>query len=746
MQPAGIEFAPPRVERSTGPGRHDFEIVADAGDLARAGHGAPRLHDQRDRAAARDRRACSIRSAAATTSSAASSAPTSPTSFRDDPLRIVRGLRFVSQLGFDPDEDTLRQMREWAPQLEHVSGERIGGGLAADGIGELSKLLLGAQPAKALRLARDTGVLLHLLPELGPAIGYDQQSDRQHLTLDEHVFTVVQAAADAGVPLEVRLAALLHDLGKPEAEREGGDHAAIGAADGCTRALAPPLSHEAPGLRRQARARAHVRPAGRAGAGGRAPLPRPARRRARARPARAQGGRSGREDRPRRATANGSRRFRDAGRAGARAAAPARRPRRRRRRPDRSAGFSEGPELGSVLRALLDEVVEEPERNTRELAARRAPRSSRDPLGGARPVRGRLLDARRRRQRGAVRVAQPRPPDRRRRRAGRREPPAALRGGRRRPGAARAQPAGPLDRSSTAPSPAARGEPGDGLWTDEPDLPVLAYAPTACRSRSCARAAARRRWPCCTRAGAACSAGSSPRASRALGGGAQRRDRAGDRAVLLRGRRRGRGAVRGGVRRGRRRTAATSTCWTAAERALRAAGVEEVERVDLCTACNPELFFSHRRDREAARRPGRDRACRLTPSARAYERIRAEVGPDVTVVAATKYVSARGHGRARRGRRRGRGREPRPGPRAQARRATATRSAGTSSATSSRTRRRSSTGSASSSTRSTPSRPRAADGARAGRGEPLRRGVEVGRRARASSARSSPPTAGTSAA
>ena len=38
--PAGIEFAPPRVERSTGPGRHDFEIVADAGDLARAGHGA----------------------------------------------------------------------------------------------------------------------------------------------------------------------------------------------------------------------------------------------------------------------------------------------------------------------------------------------------------------------------------------------------------------------------------------------------------------------------------------------------------------------------------------------------------------------------------------------------------------------------------------------------------------------------------------------------------------------------------
>ena len=87
LQPAGIEFAPPRVERSTGPGRHDFEIVADAAHLARAGHGAARLHDQRDRAAARDRRDRSIRSAAGPTSSAGSCARRSPTSFRDDPLR-----------------------------------------------------------------------------------------------------------------------------------------------------------------------------------------------------------------------------------------------------------------------------------------------------------------------------------------------------------------------------------------------------------------------------------------------------------------------------------------------------------------------------------------------------------------------------------------------------------------------------------------------------------------------------------
>ncbi len=123
----------------------------------------------------------------------------SPQSFREDPLRLVRALRFVSQLGFEPDEELLAQMREEAPAVKLVSGERIGGGLAADGMGELSKLLLGAEPARALRLARDTGVLVELLPEFGPAIGFDQESRYHDLTVDEHMFAVVQAAADAGL-------------------------------------------------------------------------------------------------------------------------------------------------------------------------------------------------------------------------------------------------------------------------------------------------------------------------------------------------------------------------------------------------------------------------------------------------------------------------------------------------------------------------------------------------------------------
>ena len=219
---AGIEFAPPRAEVSTGPGRHDFEIVADPAlsvedDMRRRDFTinamARRLEDGEivDPLGGRqdlERRALRT---------------VSPTSFAEDPLRLVRALRFVSQLGFEPDETTLQQMREEAASVRLVSGERIGGGLAADGMGELSKLLLGREPARALRLARDTGVLVELLPEFERAIGFEQESRYHDLTVDEHTFAVVQAAADAGFSLPVRLAAVFHDLGKPHVAWRGSD-------------------------------------------------------------------------------------------------------------------------------------------------------------------------------------------------------------------------------------------------------------------------------------------------------------------------------------------------------------------------------------------------------------------------------------------------------------------------------------------------------------------------------------------
>jgi len=153
----------------------------------------------------------------------------SPDSFRDDPLRILRGLRLVSQLDFNLTAETLAQMRDEAHGLRHVSAERIGGGVDADGMGELSKLLLGARPALALRLARDTGALVEFLPEYGAVIGYSLDSDRQPTTLDEHLIAVVQQTADAAAPLEVRLTALLHDLAKPETDSTDASHAEVGA-------------------------------------------------------------------------------------------------------------------------------------------------------------------------------------------------------------------------------------------------------------------------------------------------------------------------------------------------------------------------------------------------------------------------------------------------------------------------------------------------------------------------------------
>src|SRR5690348_3361110 len=181
--PAGIEFAPPRRERSTGPGRHDFEIVVDPSAsveddlhrrdftinaMARHLDGGELIDPFGGRSDLEHRVLRTV----------------SPVSFAEDPLRLVRGLRFVSQLGLEPDVETLEQMRDEAHSVALVSGERVGGGLAADGMGELSKLLLGSSPQRALRIARDTGVLVELLPEFAQAVGFDQESDYHDLTVD----------------------------------------------------------------------------------------------------------------------------------------------------------------------------------------------------------------------------------------------------------------------------------------------------------------------------------------------------------------------------------------------------------------------------------------------------------------------------------------------------------------------------------------------------------------------------------
>ncbi|MGZ6791658.1 MAG: CCA tRNA nucleotidyltransferase [Mycobacteriales bacterium] len=131
-------------------------------------------------------------------------------SFDDDPLRMLRAARFAAQLGFEVAPDVVAAMTERAARLEIVSAERVRG--------ELEKLLLGASPRKGLALLVDTGLAAHVLPEL-PALRLEIDEHHQHKDVYEHSLQVLERAialeGPDGPDLVLRLAALLHDIGKP---------------------------------------------------------------------------------------------------------------------------------------------------------------------------------------------------------------------------------------------------------------------------------------------------------------------------------------------------------------------------------------------------------------------------------------------------------------------------------------------------------------------------------------------------
>jgi tRNA nucleotidyltransferase (CCA-adding enzyme) len=145
------------------------------------------------------------------------------TAFRDDPLRILRGLVRQSKDGLVPDERTRELMREWAPRIAELSAERVREAL--------DQILSGGNAEDALRMARDVGALWVAVPELAHTAGVDQQSKRHALPLDEHLIRTVGEAARRRAPLTVRLAGLFHDIGKPAAKgaSEPREHAELSA-------------------------------------------------------------------------------------------------------------------------------------------------------------------------------------------------------------------------------------------------------------------------------------------------------------------------------------------------------------------------------------------------------------------------------------------------------------------------------------------------------------------------------------
>jgi poly(A) polymerase len=129
-------------------------------------------------------------------------------SFGDDPLRMLRAARFTSSLELIPTPGVIEAMRRMADRLDIVSAERIRD--------ELTRLLLSPRPSRGLELIVATGLADRFIPEL-PALRLQQDPVHRHKDVLKHTFVVVDEVQKPGEEpkLTLRLAALLHDIGKP---------------------------------------------------------------------------------------------------------------------------------------------------------------------------------------------------------------------------------------------------------------------------------------------------------------------------------------------------------------------------------------------------------------------------------------------------------------------------------------------------------------------------------------------------
>lgn len=134
-------------------------------------------------------------------------------SFSDDPLRMMRAARFAAQLDFEVAPEVVEAMKEMAGRIEIVSAERVRD--------ELNKLILSAHPRKGLRLLVETGIADRVIPEL-PALRLERDEHHRHKDVYDHTLIVLEQAMaleENGPDLTLRIAALLHDIGKPRTRR-----------------------------------------------------------------------------------------------------------------------------------------------------------------------------------------------------------------------------------------------------------------------------------------------------------------------------------------------------------------------------------------------------------------------------------------------------------------------------------------------------------------------------------------------
>ncbi|MYV98155.1 CCA tRNA nucleotidyltransferase [Streptomyces sp. SID3343] len=135
-------------------------------------------------------------------------------SFGDDPLRMMRAARFAAQLDFEVEPEVVAAMKDMAERIEIVSAERVRD--------ELNKLVGSDHPRKGLELLVETGLAERVLPEL-PTLRLEVDEHHRHKDVYEHTLIVLEQAMALEAPgepdLVLRLAALLHDIGKPRTRR-----------------------------------------------------------------------------------------------------------------------------------------------------------------------------------------------------------------------------------------------------------------------------------------------------------------------------------------------------------------------------------------------------------------------------------------------------------------------------------------------------------------------------------------------
>jgi poly(A) polymerase len=131
--------------------------------------------------------------------------------FSDDPLRMMRAIRFASQLGFRINDDTFEAIARNAKRIEIVSAERIAV--------ELNKIMLSPTPSLGLKLMQKCGLMQLILPEISALAGVETVDGRGHKDIFYHTMQVLDNVAAFSGNVWLRWAALLHDVGKPGVKR-----------------------------------------------------------------------------------------------------------------------------------------------------------------------------------------------------------------------------------------------------------------------------------------------------------------------------------------------------------------------------------------------------------------------------------------------------------------------------------------------------------------------------------------------